>query len=91
MMPRMPAQCILAALAVAFLAAAGLRWARSDQRRPDSATRTWLLIALIFTAVAAWLQWHTSLGEIANMPHGMNTPCEFVRAHTGTEPSGADS
>jgi hypothetical protein len=53
----MAAKYVLAVLAVVFLFIAALRWAR---RRPDPATRTWLLIALIFTAVAAWLQWHTS-------------------------------
>jgi uncharacterized membrane protein HdeD (DUF308 family) len=56
----MQARYILAALAVAFLVAAVSRSARNTKRRPDPATRTWLLIALIFTAVAAWLQWHTS-------------------------------
>lgn len=55
----MQASFILAALAIAFLAAAALRWSR-NARRTDLATRTWLLIAFIFTAVAAWLQWHTS-------------------------------
>ncbi len=65
----MRAPFILATLAIAFAVAAAARWLRGVPRRVDSATRTWLLIALIFTAVAAWLQWHTSLGEIANMPH----------------------
>lgn len=55
----MAAKYILAALAVAFLMATGLRYAKG-QAMNDPATRTWLLIALIFTAVAAWLQWHTS-------------------------------
>ena len=55
----MQARLILAALAIAFVVAAALRWAR-NARRVDSATRTWLLIAFIFTAIAAWLQWHTS-------------------------------
>lgn len=55
----MQARYILAALAAAFLIAAVSRWVRNT-KRPDPATRTWLLIALIFTAVAAWLQWHTS-------------------------------
>jgi uncharacterized membrane protein YoaK (UPF0700 family) len=55
----MAAKHVLAALAFVFLIAAVLRWSR-NARRVDSATRTWLLIALIFTAVAAWLQWHTS-------------------------------
>jgi hypothetical protein len=55
----MQARYILAALAIAFLMAAGLRYGKSRTAR-DPATRTWLLIALIFTAVAAWLQWHTS-------------------------------
>ncbi|MBN8755494.1 MULTISPECIES: hypothetical protein [Variovorax] len=48
----MAAKFILAALAVALFAAALLR--------PGPAARTWLLTAAIFTAVAAWLQWHTS-------------------------------
>ena len=55
----MAAKYILAALAIAFLMAAGLRYAKG-RAAPEPATRTWLLIALIFTAVAAWLQWHTS-------------------------------
>jgi hypothetical protein len=55
----MAAKYILAALAAAFLLAAGLRCARGGSVR-DAAVRTWLLIAFIFTAVAAWLQWHTS-------------------------------
>jgi len=46
------AKFILAALAVVAFAAALVR--------PGPATRTWLLIAAIFTAIAAWLQWHTS-------------------------------
>ena len=50
---------ILALLAFVFAAAAALRWIRNPGR-PGPATRTWLLIAAIFTAVAAWLQWHTS-------------------------------
>ncbi|MDP9994086.1 uncharacterized membrane protein YidH (DUF202 family) [Variovorax boronicumulans] len=58
-MKRMAAKHVLAALALVFLVAAALRWSR-NARRIDSATRTWLLIALIFVAVAAWLQWHTS-------------------------------
>ena len=56
----MQARYILAALAVVFLVAAAARWARHAPRRIDAATRTWLLIAFIFTAIAAWLQWHTS-------------------------------
>jgi hypothetical protein len=50
----MAAQHILAALAVVFLAAA------LAYRKRGGAARTWLLIALIFITVAAWLQWHTS-------------------------------
>lgn len=56
----MTAKYILAALAAVFLAMAGWRWAKGVRGVRDPATRTWLLIALIFTAVAAWLQWHTS-------------------------------
>lgn len=55
----MTAKYILVALAAVFLAMAGWCWAKGRGMR-DPATRTWLLIALIFTAVAAWLQWHTS-------------------------------
>ncbi|WP_432729336.1 hypothetical protein [Variovorax sp. W6] len=54
----MATKYVLAALAVVFLIAAVARRARGGPK--DPATRTWLLIALIFTAVAAWLQWHTS-------------------------------
>jgi uncharacterized membrane protein YoaK (UPF0700 family) len=57
----MAAKYILAALAVVFLIAAGARQVRHLRGgSKDPATRTWLLIALIFTAIAAWLQWHTS-------------------------------
>lgn len=57
----MAASCILALFALAFLLAAGRRLWRGGVVR-DPATRTWLLIAFIFIAVAAWLQWqrHTS-------------------------------
>jgi len=55
----MAAKYILAVLAFAFLAAAGLRCAKGRTAR-DPALRTWLLVAVIFAAVAAWLQWHTS-------------------------------
>lgn len=55
----MVARYILAVLAVVFGIAAVLRW-RRDGMRPGPSTRTWLLVAAIFTAVAAWLQWHTS-------------------------------
>ena len=55
----MAAKYTFVLLAIAFLAAAGLRYAKGRSAK-DPATRTWLLIALIFTAVAAWLQWHTS-------------------------------
>jgi hypothetical protein len=51
---------VLWVLAIAFAAAAALRWSRGAPRRMDAAVRTWLLIASIFTAIAAWLQWHTS-------------------------------
>jgi hypothetical protein len=56
---RMATKYTLVLLAIAFFAAAGLRYAKG-RTSGDPATRTWLLIALIFTAVAAWLQWHTS-------------------------------
>ncbi|MDP9896735.1 hypothetical protein J2W32_005845 [Variovorax boronicumulans] len=50
----MAAKYILAAFAIVFLLMALVRGAAGG------AARTWLLIALIFVAVAAWLQWHTS-------------------------------
>ena len=55
----MAAKYALVLLAIAFFAAAGLRYAKG-RTASDPATRTWLLIALILTALAAWLQWHTS-------------------------------
>jgi hypothetical protein len=50
----MPAKYVLAALAVAFLAAALMRWSRAGGISHPQA-RTWLLIAVIFAAVSAWL------------------------------------
>ncbi|MBB4222964.1 hypothetical protein ABL849_03500 [Variovorax sp. 375MFSha3.1] len=55
----MAAAFILAVLAIVFFAAAAVRYMRRGGAK-DPATRTWLLIAAIFTTVAAWLQWHTS-------------------------------
>ncbi|WP_200955446.1 hypothetical protein [Variovorax sp. Root434] len=55
----MAAKYILAAFAVAFLVAAALRRAKVRTLR-DPAIRTWLFIALVFTAIAALLQRHTS-------------------------------
>ena len=55
----MAAKYALVMLAVAFFAAAGLRYAKG-RTSGDFDIRTWLLIAVIFSAVAAWLQWHTS-------------------------------
>ncbi|WP_206176988.1 hypothetical protein [Variovorax sp. RKNM96] len=55
----MAASFILALFALALLLAAAWRLRHGGAVR-DPATRTWLLIAFIFTAVAAWLQWHTS-------------------------------
>ena len=52
----MPPKYILPALAVAFLAAALWRLAR-DGFKLGPASRTWLLVALIFAAVSAWLWW----------------------------------
>lgn len=49
----MAARWIFALLALAFLAAAGLRALRL--RRADSAARTWAWLAAVFGAVAAWL------------------------------------
>ena len=50
----MAAKYILAVLAVAFLAAALIRVSRGGGISHPQ-TRTWLLIAVIFAAVSAWL------------------------------------
>ena len=50
----MAAKYILAALAVLFLAAALLRLLRGGGISHPQ-TRTWLLIAVIFTIVSTWL------------------------------------
>ena len=50
----MLATYILAALAVAFLAAAVLR-VTGERGRSHPQVRTWLLIAGIFSIVSAWL------------------------------------
>ena len=42
-------------IAMIFAVAAASRWLRSGGR-PDSATRTWLLMAAIFGAVSVWLR-----------------------------------
>lgn len=55
----MTARYILAALALVFFLLAVVRRLQRP-RVADAAARTWLFIALIFSAVAAWLQWHTS-------------------------------
>lgn len=47
------AQVILLALAVAFVCAATLRYRRDG--RIANATRTWLIVAAIFTLVSGWL------------------------------------
>lgn len=50
----MAARYILALLAVAFLLAALWRWSR-DGFEFVPASRTWLMIAVLFGAVSAWL------------------------------------
>jgi hypothetical protein len=50
----MAATYILAGLAVVFLAAALMRLSRGGGISHPQ-TKTWLLIAVIFTAVSAWL------------------------------------
>lgn len=52
----MAARFILPALAAIFFAAALWRLARDGFTLAPS-SRTWLLVALIFTAVSAWLWW----------------------------------
>jgi len=52
----MTAGHILAALAAVFLAAALWRLAR-DGFKLAPASRTWLIVALVFTAVSTWLWW----------------------------------
>jgi hypothetical protein len=48
------AKYILAVLAVAFLAAALMRWSRGGGISHPQ-TKTWFLIGVIFAAVSAWL------------------------------------
>jgi hypothetical protein len=48
------AKYILAVLAVAFLAAALMRLSRGGGISQPQ-TKTWLLVAVIFTGVSAWL------------------------------------
>ncbi|GEM_PF-4057802 len=55
----MAAKYTLVLLSIAFLSAAGLRYAKGRTAR-DLDIRTWLFIALVFSGAAAWLQWHTS-------------------------------
>ena len=50
----MAARYILAAVAVVFLAAALMRLSRGGGFAHPQ-TRTWLLVAIIFAAVSAWL------------------------------------
>ena len=50
----MPARYILGCLALLFLVLGGVRVLR-EGCRIDPAARTWLLIALIFSAVSVWL------------------------------------
>ena len=52
----MAAKYILPALGAIFLAAALWRLARDGFKLAPS-SRTWLLVALIFSAVSAWLWW----------------------------------
>ena len=55
-MNAMTAQAILAVLALVFLAAALWRLARDGFKLAPS-SRTWLMVALIFSAVSGWLWW----------------------------------
>lgn len=50
----MLAKYILAALAVVFLVIAGQRLVR-DRGRIGPASRTWLIVAVVFALVSAWL------------------------------------
>jgi len=50
----MPARYIFGCLALLFLVLGGVRVLR-EGGRIDPAARTWLLIALIFSAVSVWL------------------------------------
>lgn len=58
----MAAKFILAALAAIFLTAALWRLVR-DGFKLAPASRTWIMVALIFTAVSAWLWWTTEAIE----------------------------
>jgi hypothetical protein len=50
----LPAKYILALLALAFLVSAGIRLQHGDGIAHPQ-TRTWLLMAVIFATVSAWL------------------------------------
>ncbi|MDM0044969.1 hypothetical protein QTH91_10770 [Variovorax dokdonensis] len=52
----MAAKYILALLAAVFLAASVWRMSR-ENFKPGPASRTWLLVAVIFGLVSGWLWW----------------------------------
>ncbi|HYP84234.1 hypothetical protein [Variovorax sp.] len=58
----MQARHILTIVAAAFLAAALVRLVR-DGGRLGPASRTWLLVALVFGGISAWL-WRTHGGTL---------------------------
>jgi hypothetical protein len=60
----MPARYILPTVAALFLVAALWRMAR-DGFKLTPASRTWLLVALIFGAVSGWLWWSGAAGPVA--------------------------
>ncbi len=62
----MAAKYVLALLAVAFLLAALWRMSR-DGFKLGPASRTWLVIALLFGAVSGWLWW-SGVGAASSFP-----------------------
>ena len=63
-MPAFDAKLVLALLGPIFLALGCLRWLRAGQLVPQA--RAWLIIGVIFCAVAAWLWW----GSAFTLPTG---------------------
>jgi len=57
----MAAKYVLAVFSIVFLIAAFVRLAR-DKGRIAPASKTWLLVGIIFAAVSAWLFWQARGG-----------------------------
>jgi hypothetical protein len=61
----MAAKYILALMAIAFLLASLWRLSREGFKL-GPASRTWLMIALLFGVVAAWLWWSSAGGVVGS-------------------------